>query len=394
MVWESRYIPVAFEYGAYRNGYLHSEPTSFKQIQNCFVRKDHTCGKFLGASKSCFIACPSDDDIVPLLSLISEKLTKIGIEPVIAIKDRAYGQDIFCTKICGKIIESQFCLVILDDTIKKYTKTQSSNVPNPNVYYEYGLMTSLGKHLIPLQKSAQELAFNIQTHDTIKYTPGNLPGELDRAFKDAIKITKEVSETSSSAAITPRRLIDRSLEISGYIKQGYKWFLSDEIEDTGFTGYNNQPDGSLLFLSTANSKTELENCLTDIQVLIKRLESNITKLQDSKDNFQQLSEEFTKKIEEATPRDQNVATRSRLRQLTDQNNRNNLKLENATEKIESIQTSKFALILLPQVIDLKENVVRQYESIDKTILFPPLYVGDSTGIQIEETNITFTTPEI
>ena len=100
-----------------------------------------------GVSKSCFIACPTDDDLEPILELMSEKLTKLGIEPIIAVKERAYGQDIFCTKICGKIIESRFCIVILDDTVKGGT-----NVPNPNVYYEYGLMTALRKHIIPLQK--------------------------------------------------------------------------------------------------------------------------------------------------------------------------------------------------------------------------------------------------
>src|SRR5574337_706789 len=78
--------------------------------EQCFIRKQHKCGKMYGASKSCFIACPTDDDLEPILELMSEKLTKLGIEPIIAVKERAYGQDIFCTKICGKIIESRFCI--------------------------------------------------------------------------------------------------------------------------------------------------------------------------------------------------------------------------------------------------------------------------------------------
>jgi hypothetical protein len=122
----------------------------------------HNCGKIFGASKSCFIACPTDEELEPILELMSEKLTKMGVEPVIAVKERAYGQDIFCTKICGKIIESRFCAVFLDDTI-----INKQNIPNPNVYYEYGLMTSLRKHIIPLQKDSLKLAFNIQSYDTI-----------------------------------------------------------------------------------------------------------------------------------------------------------------------------------------------------------------------------------
>jgi hypothetical protein len=158
---------------------------SFKVSEKCFIRKQHECGKVFGASKSCFIACPTQDELEPILELMSEKLSRAGIEPIIAVKDRAYGQDIFCTKICGKIIESRFCIVILDDAIVKEV-----NIPNPNVYYEYGLMTALRKHIIPLQKEDLKLAFNIQSYDTIKYSSKNVGVELDRAMKDAIKLTE------------------------------------------------------------------------------------------------------------------------------------------------------------------------------------------------------------
>jgi hypothetical protein len=85
-------------------------PGAFRVNSRCYIRKEHECGKAFGASKSCFIACPSDDELDPMLALLSEKLMRHGIEPVIAVKDRAYGQDIFCTKICGKILESRFCI--------------------------------------------------------------------------------------------------------------------------------------------------------------------------------------------------------------------------------------------------------------------------------------------
>ncbi len=132
--------------------------------ENCFIRKEHKCGKMYSASKSCFIACSDEDELQPILELISEKLSKVGVESTIAVNERAYGQDIFCTKICGKIVESKFCIVILDDF-----QENGKNIPNPNVYYEYGIMTSLEKHIIPLQKENLKLAFNIQSHDTIKY---------------------------------------------------------------------------------------------------------------------------------------------------------------------------------------------------------------------------------
>ncbi len=40
--------------------------------QQCFIRKAHRCGKMFGASKSCFIACPTADDLEPILGLMSE----------------------------------------------------------------------------------------------------------------------------------------------------------------------------------------------------------------------------------------------------------------------------------------------------------------------------------
>lgn len=43
--------------------------------EQCFIRKDHKCEKLFGASKSCFIACPTDDDLEPILELMSEKLS-------------------------------------------------------------------------------------------------------------------------------------------------------------------------------------------------------------------------------------------------------------------------------------------------------------------------------
>ena len=78
----------------------------FIRNEKCFVRKELDCGRYFGVSKTCFIACPNSDEIGMELSIITDKLQKEGIEPFIAVKERVYGEDIFCTKICGKIIES------------------------------------------------------------------------------------------------------------------------------------------------------------------------------------------------------------------------------------------------------------------------------------------------
>ena len=79
------------------------------------------------------------------------------IEPYIAVEQRAFQKDIFCEKICSKIIESQFCIVFLNDVIDEVDRVRK---PNANVYYEYGLMTAFGKKIIPIQLEGQSLAFN------------------------------------------------------------------------------------------------------------------------------------------------------------------------------------------------------------------------------------------
>ncbi len=233
----------------------------FRVNKRCFIRKDHECGKVLAASKSCFIACPTDDELEPILELMSEKLMKHQIEPVIAVKERAYGQDIFCMKICGKIIESRFCIVILDDSIKEGT-----NIPNPNVYYEYGLMTALKKHIIPLQKDGQTLAFNIQSYDTIKYLPKNLSAELEDAIRDAIRNKESTGDEKESADINDRAIL-RKLEIAGFVEKTSNWILNSAIDDTLCRGFGCDREEAYMFLGKIDTEEDMATYLEDLMSL-------------------------------------------------------------------------------------------------------------------------------
>lgn len=384
----------------YNRGFLTfpevSQPTQFREVSKCFVRKDHSCGKFLGASKSCFVACPSEEEVETILALIIEKLTKIGIEPVIAIKERAYGQDIFCTKICGKIIESQFCLVILDDTIELINGRKVS-IPNPNVYYEYGLMTALGKHVIPLQKEGQELAFNIQTHDTIKYTPRNLSAELDRALKDAAKITEEARAGYQREELMSLRLFIRSIEINGYQKKDYSWFLHDDISDTVFTGFEHPERRESLFFSLANDKDLLRSCLTDMQVIIKRLESDHDELIKQVNSLDKEIKALELEKEKKEQQERSTTERETyIPRFVDYEHSIGTKIEkrdDKTYKLESIQNSKFSIVLIPELIELRPKVLEEYEKMNNRLALP-LYIGDISSIQIGDLNIPFKAPTL
>ena len=246
----------------------------FKVNERCFIRKEHKCGKIFGASKSCFIACPDEDELKPILELFSEKLAKVGIETIIAVKERAYGQDIFCTKICGKIIESKFCVTILDDSI-----VDGKNIPNPNVYYEYGLMTALGKHIIPLQKEDLKLAFNIQSYDTIKYTFGNIATELDRAIRDAIKITESKDKEDKKVGFLSEKSILRGFEISGLELRDERWFLDDVINDTQFKGFGQYDKRFYVYLGKLDDQEEMQTYLDDLNIVLYRTEKKFEELE-------------------------------------------------------------------------------------------------------------------
>lgn len=261
---------------------------SFSMNEQCFVRKQHSCGKMHGASKSCFIACPTDDDLEPILELISEKLKRLGIDPIIAVKDRAYGQDIFCTKICGKIIESRFCIVILNDLIENEIR-----IPNPNVYYEYGLMTSLRKHIIPLQKEDLNLAFNIQSHDTIKYNSRNIGTEIEIAIRNAIKLTEK---KENSDEILANKSLLRKLELAGFEALDKEWILSDVIEDTAFKGFKHSEKSLYAYVGKIDNPTEIQTYIEDLGVVIYRTEKKIKNLKEEIDKLKEQREIIVRQI--------------------------------------------------------------------------------------------------
>ena len=134
--------------------------------RTCFVRNEK-CKRIFESTQICFIASPAHQEVAWELERIKTLLRKKDIEPYIAVEEFNPQKDIYCEKICSKIIESQFCIVILNEVTYKINEKEVK-MPNPNVYYEYGFMTALNKKIIPIQIQDQKLAFNIQGLDTVK----------------------------------------------------------------------------------------------------------------------------------------------------------------------------------------------------------------------------------
>lgn len=359
MTWQPDYYPFV------RFGRTSEEgrTSPFRINEQCFIRKEHKCSKIFGASKSCFIACPTDDELEPILELMSEKLMKVGIEPIIAVKERAYGQDIFCTKICGKIIESRFCIVILNDTV-----ANNQNIPNPNVYYEYGLMTSLGKHVVPLQKDDLELAFNIQSYDTIKYSSRNIGSELDRAFKDAIRITESKEKEDRQVAL-PHKTLLRKLELAGLELKDDNWMLRDAISDTLFKGFGQYRENFYAYIGKIDDNEEFQTYLEDTDVVLYRTEKKHEELNDEltslKERKESITAEHQRMEEEVAVTGRRAGTSYRLgfdRDLRDIET----KIDDLETKLSRMRTMFVGFVVNPQLDseDFKkkvEQMIGQYQ---------------------------------
>ncbi len=183
-----------------------------RRNEKCFIGMP-ACGYVYESAKLCFVACPSHSKYTLKIETIKRLVEDQQYECHIALKKIDPGSFAFCTKICSKIIQSQFCIVLLDPSIDKKNK----EYPNPNVHFEYGMMISQNKHIIPLQEEQFNLAFNISPLDTIKYNDSNFKTKVSDSINYAIKLASEDKLTNTQPQ-GPEVLTFYSLE-------GYK--LSD-----------------------------------------------------------------------------------------------------------------------------------------------------------------------
>ena len=132
----------------------------------------------------CFIARPADGEFQLEEDILRQLLTERNYDTYVAIQKIDPGNFAFCTKICSRIIISHFSIVILNSSA--HAENPELKIPNPNVHLEYGMMLSFHKHIIPMQRETETLAFNIYPLDTIKYRPEDFKQKAEAAIDDAI----------------------------------------------------------------------------------------------------------------------------------------------------------------------------------------------------------------
>ena len=214
--------------------------------KRCLVRNQE-CKRIFEGSRICFIASPANDEVALELEVIQQKLRSENIEPYIAVEQRELHKDIFCEKICSKIIESNFCIVILNDVKDKIDNVRK---PNANVYYEYGLMTAFGKKIIPIQLDGHKLAFNIQSLDTVKYDNSNFSKQIEEAIKFTLLTEVEDDITGTEGS----HIIEWVTDILGLVKidtmMASRFIRPLNTRSLGFSLFNHREDGRLFFVGT------------------------------------------------------------------------------------------------------------------------------------------------
>jgi hypothetical protein len=145
------------------------------------------CDYVFSSTRSCFIAYGFSTSGLER-DILKRILEDRGIEPIEAGGLMEPGTFAFCTKICSKIIVSQFCIVLANND-----KTRGrGEVANPNVHMEYGLILGHNKYVIPFQRDDQLLPFNVSPLDTIKYNQANFRTLATQAIDQAIAATSQI----------------------------------------------------------------------------------------------------------------------------------------------------------------------------------------------------------
>lgn len=212
-----------------------------------------SCGYVFFSQPSCFIAYGFKTS--PLeVGLVKTILRKYLIEPVDAGEDITPGENVFCKKICSRIIVSRFCISFLN-----YDEVRPGALsPNANVFMEYGLMLGMGKYVVPFQKEDHALPFNVSGLDTIKYRNENFESLAEKAIAKAVTDT-EIKESHETPVdnIVEAFLLSNNLLVAPLDSQG-EVELSNLGRRLGFVLLNDFYGVKSVFLGNfINLKVEL-----------------------------------------------------------------------------------------------------------------------------------------
>lgn len=155
---------------------------SIRRHEHCVIGQP-SCDYVFSSTRSCFIAYgfrENEHEIPVLLRLLEAR----GVEPVAAGEIIAPATNVFCTKICSKILTAQFCIVLFNNQL-----VAGVELPKPNVAMEYGMMLGFNKLVVPFQRDDQTLPFDAAPLDTLRYGADDFEAVAGAAIDHAIAAT-------------------------------------------------------------------------------------------------------------------------------------------------------------------------------------------------------------
>jgi len=225
------------------------------------VFRDQPCGRVFASTNIAFIACPDPSTIYAELQVLRKVLLAKGISPYVAVENYEPARDIHCEKVCTKIIESRFCIVVLSSSERVGT------TPSANIYFEFGLMSGFAKRIIPIQSDSEILQFNVQSLDTVRYTIKDFEEKLSAALDSTLNsIYHEAGQTL--AVGVPLRNLCLYMELKGHWYKNY----SPISEGTHIKSFHNWKFGTVL-----RGKPDVNEIVTQVHLLNTRLANVINK---------------------------------------------------------------------------------------------------------------------
>lgn len=261
---------------------------SIKVNDRCLVRHQD-CKRIFGGSRTCFVACPNSEEIALELEIIRQKLREANVEPYIAVDQREFQKDIFCEKICTKVIESLFCIVILNDVTDAIDSVRK---PNANVYYEYGLMTAFRKRIIPVQSMGHSLAFNIQSLDTLKYTRKDFSTQIEEAIR--MTLLDIEADHSNKDEVTTEGNVEWILDLMGLVRADERYRFKHErvlmSRSLGFQPYFQPKTGLLFYVGIFDHSENERDVLLRTKMLTLRIKNYCQQIENDLSDMRQSGE--------------------------------------------------------------------------------------------------------
>lgn len=186
---------------------------AYKRNETCIIGLPR-CDYVFNSNRSCFIAYGFEESKLEM-EILRSILKDNNIEVFEAGGDLQPGKNAFCTKICSKIITSQFVIVLLNQDTRSGIK-----MPNANINMEYGLMLGFNKYIVPFQRKDDILPFNVAGLDTIKYSQSDFKQKAENAIKIAIEQTKPKTNINLP--------VDRIIEMFLNVKNALLCSIEDE----------------------------------------------------------------------------------------------------------------------------------------------------------------------